>query len=173
MTPRDFVKAYLEDARRSERRTGVPAVLSLAQSALESGWSSAKPGNAMFGIKATRAWTGKKQLLVTHEVFADRDQGGRFPEVLAIVPRRDGKFDYKVKDWFRAYDSASESFDDHGAMLRANAVYARCFETSDPREFARRLAAAGYATAPGYAESLIEVIGTVEKALNALAAERG
>ena len=83
----EFVNAYLEDAKRSAANTGVPALLSLAQSALESGWSSAKPGNAMFGIKATSGWTGKKQLLVTREVFADANQGGRFPEVISITPR--------------------------------------------------------------------------------------
>ena len=161
----EFVNAYLEDAKRSEERTGVPAVFSLAQSALESGWSSAKPGNAMFGIKATAGWTGKKQLLVTREVFADRNQGGRFPEVLAITPRADGGFDYKVKDWFRAYDSASESFDDHAKTLRGNARYASAFETKDPREFARRIAAGGYATDPNYANVLVDVIATLERAL--------
>lgn len=160
----EFVNAYLEDAKRSAANTGVPALLSLAQSALESGWSSAKPGNAMFGIKATSGWTGKKQLLVTREVFADANQGGRFPEVISITPRADGKFDYKVKDWFRAYDSPSQSFDDHGTTLRGNARYARCFETSDPREFARRIAAAGYATDPNYANALIAVIATIERA---------
>ena len=163
----EFVNAYLEDAKRSEANTGVPALLSLAQSALESGWSSAKPGNAMFGVKAAGGWPGKKQLLVTREVFVDRNQGARFPEVISITPRADGKFDYKVKDWFRAYDSPSESFDDHGKMLRSNARYAKCFETKDPREFARRIAAAGYATDPGYANSLIDVIATIERATGA------
>ena len=164
MNVAEFVNTYLEDAKRSEANTGVPALLSLAQSALESGWSSAKPGNAMFGIKAAAAWPGQKQLLVTREVFADPNQGGRFPEVLSIAPRADGKFDYKVRDWFRAYDSPSGSFDDHGKMLRGNPRYAPCFETHDPREFARRIAAAGYATDPNYGKALIDVIATIEKA---------
>lgn len=159
----DFVNAYLEHAKRSELRTGIPAVFSLAQSALESGWASAKPGNAMFGIKATGSWHGKKQLLTTREVFLDRNQGRRFPEVISITPRRDGKFDYIVKDWFRAYDSPAESFDDHGTMLRGNARYAAAFLTTDPREFARRIAAGGYATDPNYAASLINLIGELEK----------
>ena len=164
MTPAQFVAAYLADARQSEARTGVPALFVLAQSALESGWSSAKPGSAMFGIKAGGACAGARQLLKTREVFADRNQGGRFPEVVSIAPRADGKFDYVVKDWFRAYASPAESFADHGQMLRADPRYARCFETQDPREFARRIAAAGYATDPGYAASLIAVIATIERA---------
>lgn len=79
--------------------------------------------------------------------------------------RRGGKFEYVVKDWFRAYARPAESFADHGAMLRANARYARCFETQDPREFARRIAAAGYATDPDYADTLIAVTATVERAV--------
>jgi flagellum-specific peptidoglycan hydrolase FlgJ len=165
MSPAAFVNTYLEHARASEARTGVPALFILAQSALETGWSSAKPGNAMFGIKAGRGWLGQKQLLKTREVLPDREQGGKFPEVISITPRGDGKFDYVVKDWFRAYASPAESFADHGKMLRANARYARCFETRDPREFARRIAAAGYATDPDYTKSLLAVIAMIEKAM--------
>jgi len=165
MNVSDFIRAYHDDAKRSETRTGIPALFSLAQSALESGWSAHKPGNAMFGIKAAGGWHGKRQLLKTREVFADRAQGHRFPEVISITPRADGKFDYIVRDWFRAYDSPAQSFDDHAAMLRGNARYAKAFETADPREFARRIAAAGYATDPNYAASLIAVIATLEKAL--------
>jgi flagellar protein FlgJ len=165
MTPKTFVAAYFDHARESERRTGMPALFVLAQAALESGWAGAKPGNAMFGIKAGGGWRGEKQLLRTREVLKRADQGGRFPEVVSITKRADGKFDYVVKDWFRAYASIADSFADHGQMLRANALYARCFETQDPREFARRIAAAGYATDPKYAESLIAVIATIERAM--------
>lgn len=165
MSPKNFVAAYLEHARASEARTGVPALFALAQAALESGWAGARPGNAMFGIKAGGGWAGARQLLTTREVFADRHQGHRFPEVVSITPRADGRFDYVVKDWFRAYASPAESFADHGAMLRASRRYARCFETGDPREFARRIAAAGYATDPNYANSLIAVIATIETAM--------
>jgi hypothetical protein len=116
----------------------------------------------MFGIKATAGWHGKRQLCVTREVFRDANQGYRFPQVISIKPRADGRFDYVVKDWFRAYDSPAESFADHSKMLRDNARYAACFETKDPREFARRVAAAGYATDPGYAATLVNVIGMLE-----------
>jgi flagellar protein FlgJ len=165
MSPAAFVNTYLEHARQSEAHTDVPALFVLAQSALESGWSSAKPGNAMFGIKATPGWRGKRQLLKTREVLDDRGQGARFPELISITQRADGRFDYVVRDWFRAYDSPAESFADHGKMLRANARYARCFETKDPREFARRVAACGYATDPDYAKSLLAVIATIERAM--------
>jgi flagellum-specific peptidoglycan hydrolase FlgJ len=172
MAPTDFYRTYIDAARANERASGVPALFTLAQSALETGWGRHAPGNMMFGIKAGPGWAGKKQLCVTREVFADARQGHRFAEVLAITPRGDGKFDYKVRDWFRAYDSALASFADHARMLRANARYAKCFETGpegrrDPREFARRIAAAGYATDPGYAASLIAMIDLLENVANA------
>jgi len=167
VTPKDFYRTHIEAARANERASGVPALFTLAQSALETGWGRHARGNMLFGIKAGAGWTGRRQLCVTREVFADARQGHRFAEVLAIAPRADGKFDYTVRDWFRAYDSAAESFADHARLLRGNARYAACFATGpegrrDPREFARRIAAAGYATDPGYAASLIATIATLE-----------
>jgi flagellum-specific peptidoglycan hydrolase FlgJ len=164
VTPKDFHRTYFGAALANERASGVPALFTLAQSALETGWGRHASGHMMFGIKAGPGWTGRKQLCVTREVFADTRQGHRFAEVLSIEPRADGRFDYKVRDWFRAYDTPLESFADHARMLRANARYANCFGTRDPREFARRIAAAGYATDPGYASSLIALIDTLEGA---------
>ncbi len=177
MTPQQFHDAYIDAARANERASGVPALFTLAQSALETGWGRHAPGNMMFGIKAGPGWTGKKQLCITREVFADARQGHRFAEVLAITPRADGRFDYKVRDWFRAYDSPLASFADHAKMLRANSRYARCFETGpdgrrDPRAFARRIAAAGYATDPGYAARLIAMIDMLERFGNGAASGR-
>ncbi len=163
MTPKQFYDAHIDAARAGERAFGIPALFTLAQAALETGWGRHAPGHMMFGIKAGPGWRGKRQLCITREVFADARQGHRFAEVLAITPRADGRFDYKVRDWFRAYGSAVESFADHALMLRENPRYARCFETRDPREFARRIAAAGYATDPGYAASLIAAINVLQK----------
>lgn len=172
MTPRAFYGRYAAAAQASER-AGVPALFALAQSALETGWGRHAPGNMMFGIKAGPGWLGKKQLLVTREVFADRNQGHRFPKVLAIEPRTGGGFDYRVKDWFRAYDGADESFADHARLLRGNPRYGDCFKTRDPREFARRVSAAGYATDPGYADQLVAIIGELETISRGDAANTG
>jgi flagellum-specific peptidoglycan hydrolase FlgJ len=168
MTPKQFYAAFIGAARASERAHGIPALFALAQAALETGWGRHAPGHMMFGIKADAGWSGRRQLLVTREVFADRNQGRRFPAVLAIAPRADGRFDYTVRDWFRAYDSAGESFADHARLLRANPRYARCFAAEpqaappDARAFARCIAAAGYATDPGYAAKLAAIVAMLE-----------
>lgn len=163
MTPRAFYKTYIDAARRNEEANGVPALFTLAQSALETGWGKHAPGNMMFGIKASSGWKGKRQLCTTREVFRDDKQGYRFPQVVSIKPRKDGRFDYVVKDWFRAYDDPFGSFADHAAMLRANRRYAPAFTTKDPRAFALHIAAGGYATDPGYAAALHKMIATLEK----------
>lgn len=163
MTPRAFYKAYIGAARRNEAANGVPALFTLAQSALETGWGKHAPGNMMFGIKAGGGWKGKRQLCTTREVLRDANQRARFPQVISVTKRADGKYDYVVKDWFRAYDDPFESFADHAAMLRANKRYAPAFTTTDPRAFALHIAAGGYATDPGYATALHKMIATLEK----------
>lgn len=160
MTPTEFFNTYYEHALRNEMNSGVPALFTLAQCALETGWAKHAPGNMMFGIKAT-GWSGAKQLLTTREVLARPD--AKFPVVISVTKRADGLYDYVVKDYFRAYDSPYHSFADHAAMLRSNKRYASAFETKDPREFARRIAAAGYATDPRYAASLIKIIDQLEE----------
>ena len=140
----------------AERESGRPALATLAQCALETGWGEHAPGNMYFGIKASPSWKGKRQLITTREVHSTRNV--KYPEVISITPRKDGRFDYKVKDWFRAYDTAAESFADHGRFLRENPRYKAAFETTDPREFIDRIAAAGYATDPTYASKLKNII---------------
>jgi hypothetical protein len=52
-----------------------------------------------------------------------------------------------------------DSFRDHGLLLSTNPRYADAMRAvDDPREFARRIAAAGYATSPTYASDLIRMM---------------
>ncbi|MCL6594270.1 MAG: hypothetical protein K6T31_09865 [Alicyclobacillus sp.] len=56
-------------------------------------------------------------------------------------------------------EAMEESFADHGRYLLENPRYARALEArGDPREFARRIASAGYATDPAYASKLISLM---------------
>lgn len=160
MTKESFLKRYYYDAVKAERETGRPALAALAQSALETGWGDHIPGYMFFGIKAGKTWTGKKQLLLTREVHGTTKV--KYPEIISITKRTDGKFNYRVKDWFRAYDNAAESFADHAKFLQENPRYKKAFETTDPREFACRIAAAGYATDPEYAKKLLLIIDSLE-----------
>jgi flagellar protein FlgJ len=132
-----FFKLYYPGAVLCERETGKPALATLAQAAVESSWGETAPENNFFGIKANSAWKGKKQLLVTHEVFADNDRSKhRFPEVILVTQFKDDngkiKYRWKAKDWFRAYVTVAEGFADHGQFFHDNPRYAKVLQAKTP-----------------------------------------
>lgn len=161
---REFTARYGPDARRGQQDSGVPWLVTLGQAALESAWGKKAPRFNFFGIKAKATVPeAQRQLLRTREVLSHPN--GKFPQVVSVARRPDGKYDYVVLDWFRAYESAQESFADHGRFLRSNARYRPAFEhTADPYAFARAVAAAGYATDPSYAATLTGVMRLIERA---------
>jgi len=165
MTKRDFFDKFYPDALKAQEETGIPALAKLAQAAVESAWGEKFPmdvntkANSLnfFGIKADPRWKGSKVLAVTTEVHSTPNV--KYPKVLSVTKRaKDGKFVYKVWDYFRAYSSAKDSFDDHSNFLKSNPRYASAFGTTDPKEFVNRIAAAGYATAPTYSTVLKSII---------------
>lgn len=141
LTPEEqFFTQYAESAQVSQRETGVPASVTLAQAALESDWGKsqlARQGNNFFGIKATKQpGTAGVIQLPTWEVLSGSN----------VV----------VQAGFRAYQSAAESFADHGRFFIENARYAAAMKNiADPNTFARLIHQAGYATDPAYATKLI------------------
>lgn len=163
MTPKKFIKKYKPFALETERKTGISAVFILAQSALETGWGQHAPGNMMFGVKASVSTPAeKRQLVQTTEILAT--DKAKFPVIISIEKRPDGKFKYTVKDWFRKYDSPEESFTDHANFFFRNKRYSKALKVkSDPYKFAEEVANAGYATEPTYADRLKGVIRTIEK----------
>ncbi|MBL0017814.1 MAG: glucosaminidase domain-containing protein [Bacteroidetes bacterium] len=148
-----FVAKYAASAAALEAKDGIPALFTLGQGALESGWGEKAIGNALFGIKAGASWEGKKQLVTTTEYFKDDKQGHRFPEVISITKVEDGKYKYKVKDWFRDYETVEAGLADHSRFLITNKRYAGAFNTTTPEAFAQAVAAAGYATASNYGDT--------------------
>lgn len=83
---------------------------------------------------------------------------------MSITKRTDGKYLYRVKDWFRKYETPEESFTDHANFFFKNKRYAKALEVKhDPYKFAEEVAKAGYATAPNYANTLKSVIEKIEK----------
>jgi len=152
----DFAGRFGAFAEDSETGTGVPALVTLGQAALESDWGRAAPGDNFFGIKARASDPPEsRQLLRTREVLSRPD--ATFPEVISVTPRPDGKFEYVVRDWFRVYPSPRDAFAAHGRFLRDNRRFAAAFQhTDDPYAFARAVADAGYATDPRYASVLTD-----------------
>ncbi|WP_159796819.1 glucosaminidase domain-containing protein [Streptococcus halichoeri] len=113
--------------------------LTAAQAILESGWGKYAPHNALFGIKADSSWTGKSFDTKTQEEY----QPGIVTDIV---------------DRFRAYDSWDESILDHGKFLVDNPRYKAVICETDYKKACHAIKAAGYATASGYAELLIQLI---------------
>ncbi len=164
MKPAEFVRQLLPHARRSQAKTGISAAFILAQAALESGWGKVAPGNAFFGVKDTDGVNGNEQLLQTTEYSRRNDL--KFPVIISVTPiviRGQHYFKYRVKDYFRRYNTPEECFDDHAGFFIRNPRYKRAMEVSRiPVQMAAEVARAGYATDPDYKEKLIRVITMIE-----------
>ena len=138
-----FILEVAAAAQASQRATGVPASVTIAQAILESdsGRSRlAKEANNFFGIKASKT-PGPAGVVYmdTWEYLNGRNVTRREP--------------------FKAYHTMEESFTDHGEYLRNSPIYAEAMKhTDDPRQFARQIHRAGYATDPQYATKLIRLM---------------
>jgi len=139
--PQEFISKIAMAAQYAAQQTGVPASISIAQAALESGWGESgltKAGNNLFGIKADSRWRGQTLILDTKEFL-----NGQW----VVVPAK-----------WRKYASWQASIEDHAAFLKCNPRYLACFQCVTPDAFVRALAKAGYATDPIYAEKVIGVM---------------
>jgi flagellar protein FlgJ len=124
-------------AQDCQRKTGIPASLTLAQAALESSWGTRARGNNLFGIKAGAHWTGPTVDFLTTEHLDGRD--------------------VHLTDKFRAYSSWQASMEDHARLLLSD-HYAPCRRETTGAGWARAVAACGYATDPKYADKLTSII---------------
>ena len=159
----NFVNKYYPYAKISERY-GIPTIFALAQAALESGYGSKVKGNNIFNIKPGSNWNGAKQLFTTTEYHDTA--AVKYPSVLRIEKLSDGRFKYTVKDYFRAYQSPEQSFEDHAKLLTSLSRYKKAFNyKNNPEQFAREIAAGGYATAKNYANDIIYIMQQITQEL--------
>lgn len=165
MTKTEYVNKFYKSAKAAQDKTGIPALATLAQGALESGWGKICPGNMLFGIKDTDGINGNEQLLVTTEY--SRSATANFPRIVSVTPViRNGQkwFKYIIKDYFRKYNTLEDSFVDHSQFFIKNKRYAKALAVkNDPYLFIDEIAKAGYATAPGYADTLKSIARSIEK----------
>lgn len=168
MKPSEFVEKFLPFARQTELKSGISAVFILAQAAIESAWGRVAPGNMFFGVKDTDGINGNEQLLTTTEYSRRNDL--KFPVILSVSPvilNGQRYFKYRVKDYFRRYDSPEGSFTDHAAFFSRNPRYRKALEVrKDPERFAAEVARAGYATDPMYQDTLLKVIGMIRREID-------
>lgn len=142
MKPAEFIAALRDGAIASAKASGVPASVTIAQAALESGWGTSglcASACNLFGVKADPSWKGPTCEMLTTEYV-------------------DGK-PVKVMAKWRKYPDFAASIADRSAFLRANKRYRLAFSGSRTGEdFARAIAVAGYATDPRYADKVIALI---------------
>lgn len=136
-----YIEAYAPAAQKLSELSGVPAAIPLAVAGLESGWGSselAQKGHNHFGIKAHGRQ--KRYCLETTEYFKGRR--------------------HRVRDCFRAYSYAEESYFDFTQFLLTQPRYDALFQLppDDYEAWAEGLQEAGYATDPAYARKLVRVI---------------
>ena len=136
-TREEYIEKYKSIAVAHMERYGIPASITMAQGLLESDAGNSelsRSSNNHFGIKCKKNWTGRK-------VYHDDDAKG---------------------ECFRAYPTVEESYLDHAEFLDSSPRYDSLFAypSTDYRSWARGLKAAGYATAPDYAERLVKIIET-------------
>jgi flagellum-specific peptidoglycan hydrolase FlgJ len=123
-------------ARAAMAKWRVPASVSLAQWALESGWGAHSPGNNPFGIKAMAGYP--TQRFATHEAV-----GGRLvPELLT----------------FAAFDSMAQAFDVHARLIATAPVYRPAMAALPDRTRFIAAMAPHYATDPKYGAKIADVI---------------
>lgn len=158
----DFITTYYPFAKKVESETGVPALFTIAQTALETGYGDRAPGNMMFGVKDTDGVNGNEQLITTTEYHSSPNV--KYPFLYWVKEVVKGKrWQYKVKDWFRKYPTPYESFRDHALFLQTNKRYGPAFSYRFlPYEFAKAICTAGYATSPDYWPVIESIMKTIE-----------
>jgi flagellar protein FlgJ len=141
-----FLGTVAAAARTSQRRWGVPASVTIAQAVLETGWGTselARSARNYFGM--TCGPNGGGPVATGCIVGSDRvcDRTGCWPSTAS----------------FRVYRSMADSFADHGRTLGTNPRYRSAYKArSRPATFVKRMAKAGYATDPAYAQRVIAII---------------
>ena len=133
----EFVRMMTPHALAVSQATGLDPRLVIAQSALETNWGKAAPGNNYFGIKSHGRPGG--QDLATNEVGA----GGL----------------YRTTDSFRTYQGPAQSAQDYAEFLRTNGRYAPVLQAKGLDAQIDAMGKSGYATDPAYGAKLRQIAG--------------
>lgn len=136
-TRQDFFDAFADNAIMEQKKYGIPASVTLAQMALESGWGKsnlAKNARNFFGIRATDDWlkSGKPYYLLMENGLARP---------------------------YCMYDSPQESIEAHSRVLMGK-QYWRCWAYGDKdwHAWLVNIKKAGYATASNYVQRCENII---------------
>jgi flagellar protein FlgJ len=130
---KSFAKSVWPQITAAAQALGVPAVAVLAQTALETGWGNAAPGNNLFGIKASDGQASTTR--ATHEVI----DGVLTPQTAA----------------FRNYASTADSVSDYVSQILS--AFPNATGQNTVNGFANALQQGGYATDANYAAKIVNI----------------
>ncbi len=130
---KNFAKSVWPQITQAALSLGVPPVAVLAQTALETGWGTAVPGNNLFGIKAVDGEAGTQR--ATHEMV-------------------DGVLTAQTAS-FRDYNSTQDSVADYTGLIQSG--YQGALGQNTVQGFATALQQGGYATDANYAAKIVNI----------------
>ena len=138
-----FLRQVVPAAQASQRQSGVPVSITVAQAILESGWGKStltQQANNYFGIKAHHL--GDPETYVEFQT-AEYAKGQRV----------------MVEAEFEKYPTALDCFEDHAELLSLAKRYGPAMAVKDDAaKFAVELQACGYSTSPTYAQGLMVLV---------------
>ncbi|MBJ0927846.1 glycoside hydrolase family 73 protein [Enterococcus faecium] len=143
-----FIERLVPHAQELQDGYGVLPSIILGQAILESNWGKstlASKYNNLFGIKA---YGDQKKVSLETKEFVNEEW-------------------ITIQGDFKVYDSWEQSMDDHTQLFVQGvdwnpALYEKVITATNYQEAAQALQDAGYATDPGYAQKIIQVIGTYQ-----------
>ena len=145
MTKEQFINQFWADCQAACAGSKIFPVMALAESALESSWGESwltKEANNFFGTKSTLSW---------------EQQGGKY--VLKPTWEVVGGANVIIQARFRKYDSPADSYKNYVHFVtQPGYVEHGVLEATTPEDQIRCIAAAGYATDPHYADTIISIM---------------
>ncbi|EGP4840380.1 N-acetylmuramoyl-L-alanine amidase [Enterococcus faecium] len=143
-----FIERLVPHAQELQDGYGVLPSIILGQAILESNWGKstlASKYNNLFGIKA---YGDQKKVSLETKEFVNEEW-------------------VTIQGDFKVYDSWEQSMDDHTQLFVQGvdwnpALYEKVITATNYQEAAQALQDAGYATDPGYAQKIIQVIETYQ-----------
>ena len=143
-----FIERLVPHAQELQDGYGVLPSIILGQAILESNWGKstlASKYNNLFGIKA---YGDQKKVSLETKEFVNEEW-------------------ITIQGDFKVYDSWEQSMDDHTQLFVQGvdwnpALYEKVITATNYQEATQALQDAGYATDPGYAQKIIQVIETYQ-----------
>lgn len=141
----NFIEFIKPLALKTQKETGMSAALQIAQAILETGWGQSLPVDKYSG-------------LMSNNLFGIKGKGNAGYVLCSTWEEYYGSY-YRIDDFFRAYKSIEDSWNDHSDLLLYLSRYVPFTEVMfDSTAGAYALRRCGYATDSKYPGKLIYII---------------